>query len=270
MQTYSIKDLSQFLEAMAPLATQESYDNCGLLIGHYDDTITGIVTCLDCTEEVIQEALNLGVNTIVCHHPIIFSPLKKLTYLNYTERIITKAIKNNLNIYAIHTNLDNYLVDGVNTKIAQRLGLKELESLAPLSGNFDSNTFGSGMIGNLPEPMPTSVFFDFLYHRMQTPLIRHTAFVKERIGRVAICGGSGSFLFPSALDKGADVFVTSDYKYHQFFDAEDKIIIADIGHYESEQFTIELLHEILSRKFNNFAVYSTKIITNPIQYFFKA
>lgn len=268
MNTHTIKDMSLFLEEMAPLSTQESYDNSGLLIGRYDDTITGIITCLDCTEEVIQEALDFSVNTIVCHHPIIFNPIKNLTFQNYTQRIIAKALKNNLNIYAIHTNLDNYLINGVNTKIANILGLKDLESLAFLPGNFDSNLFGSGMIGNLAEPMKTSDFFNFLKQKMKTPLIRHTSIVKEWIGRVAICGGSGSFLFAEALRKEADVFVTSDYKYHQFFDADNQIIIADIGHYESEQFTIELLHGILSRKFNNFAVYSTKINTNPVQYFF--
>ncbi|MGA1544171.1 MAG: Nif3-like dinuclear metal center hexameric protein [Saprospiraceae bacterium] len=270
MSTHSIREMCLYLEEIAPLSTQESYDNSGLLIGKEDAAITGILTCLDCTEKVIQEAIELGVNTIVCHHPIIFNPLKRLTYQNYTERIVAKALKNNLNIYAIHTNLDHYLIDGVNTKIAKKLNLQELEALAPLPGGFDSKSFGAGIIGNLREPMKTNIFLDFLYQEMQTPLIRHTSIVKEWIGRVAICGGSGSFLFPQALKKGADIFVTSDYKYHQFFDADNEIIIADIGHYESEQFTIELLHEILSRKFNNFAVYSTKINTNPVQYFFKA
>lgn len=270
MYSHSIQELCYYLEELAPLSTQESYDNSGLLIGRLDDTITGILTCLDCTEAVIEEAKNLDVNTIVCHHPIIFSPIKTLTYQNYTQRIIAKALKNNLNIYAIHTNLDNYLIEGVNTKIADQLGLKELESLSPLSGNFDSKVYGSGMIGNLPAPIQTTAFFELLSEKMQTPLVRHTAIVKDWITRVAICGGSGSFLFPKAFSKGADIFVTADYKYHQFFDADHKIIIADIGHYESEQFTVELLHEILSRKFNNFAVYSSKINTNPVQYFFKA
>mgnify|MGYP001597868116 CR=1 FL=1 len=270
MSNQSIRDLCLYLEEMVPLSIQESYDNSGLLVGNQNDIITGILTCLDCTEKVIQEALALNVNTIVCHHPIIFSPLKRLTNQNYTQRIVAKAIKNNLHIYAIHTNLDNYLIDGVNTKIAKKLNLKELEALTPLSGDYDSNSFGAGIVGNLSVPMETNTFLEFLQQKMQTPLIRHTSIVQEKISRVAICGGSGSFLLPEALKKDADIFVTSDYKYHQFFDADNEIIIADIGHYESEQFTIELLHEILSRKFNNFAVYSTKINTNPVQYFFKA
>lgn len=270
MNNHTVKELSIYLEEMAPLSAQESYDNSGLLVGQFNETISGIMICLDCTEEVLNEALEMGCNTIVCHHPILFNPLKKLTYQNYTQRIIANALKNNLQIYAIHTNLDNYLIEGVNTKIANKLELQDLESLTPLSEKFDSKAFGSGMIGNLKKPMRVEDFFEFLIQKMQTPLIRHTSMVKEKIERVAICGGSGSFLLPRALDKKGDVFVTADFKYHQFFDADNEIIIADIGHYESEQYTIELLHEILSRKFNNFAVCSTKINTNPVQYFFKA
>ncbi|NNF22514.1 MAG: Nif3-like dinuclear metal center hexameric protein, partial [Saprospiraceae bacterium] len=323
---------------------------------------------LDTTEEVIEEALKLGCNLIVSHHPIIFKGLKKLTGSNYVQRTVLKSIRNNIAIYTIHTNLDN-VSGGVNDKICQQLGLIDTEILLPKSGTLsklvtfipkqnaekvlkslfnsgvgeigeydhcsftidgigtfrpgqdaspivgkagknetvhesrvevifpsylwpkvkrslinahpydeaayyltgldnDNNQVGSGMVGNLPTPMDPAEFLSFVKERMDTPLIRHTEPPKGRkVEKIAVCGGSGSFLIPSAVGSGADVFITGDVKYHEFFDADGKIMIADIGHYESEAFTKDLLHDLLTKKFNTFALHLSKTVTNPINYF---
>ncbi|CAN5616156.1 Nif3-like dinuclear metal center hexameric protein [soil metagenome] len=355
------------LEDLAPSSLQESYDNAGLITGHEQQDITGILVCLDSTEAIIDEAIHKGCNLIVAHHPIVFSGIKKLNGKNYVERTIIKAIKNEIAIYAIHTNLDN-VMNGVNRKIAETLGLENLKILSPTAGklkklvtyvphaqleevrdalftagagtlgNYDqcsfnlegSGTFragvnanpyvgkigerhtenetrievifedwkenqilkalktnhpyeeiafdiyslnnshlqiGAGMIGELNEPISTPDFLNQLKIRMNAQGIRHTKAIQPFIKKVAVCGGSGSFLLKNAIAAGADVFVTSDFKYHQFFDADDKILIADIGHFESEQFTIDLIGAYLREKFTKFAVHLTELNTNPINYY---
>lgn len=363
-----VKDIIQTIETFAPAAYQESYDNCGLQVGELNDEVNGILITLDVTEDVVDEAIARGCNMIVAHHPLIFSGLKKIMGRNYVERIVKKAIKNDINIFAAHTNLDN-MRHGVNAKIAAKLGLintsilqpkasllSKLQTYVPIAnaeavrdalfaagagqiGNYTecsfningSGTFrpaananpaigkaggerewvnevkieapiekhaerrvlqalraahpyeevayeiiplanmhqeiGAGMIGSLPQPMNELQFLALVKETMKTGCIRHTALLNKKIERVAICGGSGSFLLNDALQAGADVFITADYKYHQFFDAAGKIIIADIGHYESEQFTSEIFEEILNEKFPNFAVLLSNLITNPVKYF---
>lgn len=347
-----IKDVISYLEAIAPPVYQESYDNAGLITGMPTTAVKGVLVCLDATEAVLDEAIELGCNLIVAHHPIVFRGLKKITGRNYVERVIIKAIKNDLAIFAAHTNLDNVFQQGVNSRIAKRLGLinrqilapkqvsKKLQIFTPASlaiplqealvsigvgqiegireaGYFaesgssqmingearvkleiafpiaiqravlrtvkkfqaeakinydlfamevDTPEIGSGMIGLLPEPMEAGAFLHYLKERMQANCVRHTALLNQPIEKVALCGGAGGFLLPHAIRQGAQIFVTADYKYHEFFDADGKIIIADIGHYESEQFTIQLLDEIISQKFSNFAVHCTKVSTNPVYY----
>jgi dinuclear metal center YbgI/SA1388 family protein len=361
-----LSEIIRHLETIAPPSLQESYDNSGLITGSPDQEITGILVCLDSTEQVIDEAINTGCNLIVAHHPIVFSGLKKITGRTYVERVIIKAIRNNLAIYAIHTNLDN-VYHGVNKRFAEKLGLENTRILSPLSGKlrklvtfvphvdaekvraaiceagagdisnysdcsfniegigtFKGNdlsnpvvgkkgelrrepetrietiypvwkereilaalrtahpyeeiayniyplenkldTVGAGLIGTLPQPMPSSLFLDRLKENMQAVVIRHTALVKKEISKVVLCGGSGSFLLNHAINAGADIFISADFKYHQFFDADGRIIIADIGHFETEQFTIDLLAELLSVKFTTFAVRLTGTQTNPIIY----
>lgn len=350
----TIRDIMRELDTIAPPVYQESYDNAGLITGHPDWQVTGVLTCLDSTEAVIDEAIELGCNVVVAHHPIVFKGLKRLTGRNYVERTVLKAIKNDVAIFAIHTNLDNVLHRGVNQRIGQRLGLEQTRILAPKSvlrklityvpftqcsqlrramlsqgaeavaileqasldtrqnglsdeDNLNGRTVrmeiqfgqgrerqmlatlqqehpyesafyeitgidnhlpevGSGLIGQLPEPMAEEDFLDFLKERMQVSCIRYTALRQKDIRTVALCGGAGGFLLRQAIGAGADVFITADYKYHEFFDADGQIVIADIGHFESEQFTIPLLKEILSEKFTTFATYSTEVRTNPIQY----
>lgn len=362
-----INNIIKELEKLAPPVLQESYDNAGLIVGDKNEEVKGILVSLDTTEEVIQEAIDTNSNLIISHHPIVFSGLKSITGKNYIERVIVKAIKNNISIYAIHTNLDN-VFDGVNKKIADRLGLDDLKilsakksSLIKLSvfvpkaavngvkdalfeagagniGNYSHCSFsstgmgsfkanenadpyvgeknklhieeelkievvlpshlqskvvssllnshpyeevaydlfpllnkskqiGSGMVGKLKEEMDESSFLTFLKEKMKTNCIRHSKLLNKKIRKVAFCGGAGDFLLESAIAQNADVFISGDFKYHRFFDAENKLVILDIGHFESEQFTIDLLVDFLKEKFSTFAIRFTEVNTNPINYF---
>ena len=363
MKLHKITDC---IESVAPLAYQESYDNAGLITGHRDMNITSALLCIDSTEEVIDEAIALGCNLVIAHHPIVFSGLKKFTGKNYVERVIIKAIQNNIAIYAAHTNLDN-VSNGVSAKIAEKLGVlngkvllpqadifKKLITFCPEAnasevrkalftagagniGKYDECSFntpgvgtfkagegavpyvgevgkhhnekeirietiypthleskllkalfaahpyeevaydliplsntspliGAGILGELKEEMDEMEFLQMVKQTMQAYGIRYTALRNKKIKRVAICGGSGSFLLPHAIRNNADIFITGDFKYHQFFDAENRIVIADIGHYESEQFTVQLFYDLLKENFNTFALHLSKINTNPINY----
>ncbi len=361
----SISDIIQVLERWAPPALQESYDNAGLICGETNVPCSGVVVCLDSTEAVIDEAIEKGFNLVVAHHPILFSGIKKLSGKTYAERAVIKAIRSNIAIYALHTNLDS-ISHGVNRKIGEKLGIGKMEILrkseqqlvqlvtyvpeenaetvrkaifaagAGAIGNYDECSFnlsgtgtfrpgpgsdpvlgnhgiresvqeqrievvlpawkkqavlealwkahpyeevayqlfktenalqdaGSGMIGFLPDAVPA---IQFLNHVKSVfgGSVRYTAPNKPMVQKIAWCGGSGSFLLQDAVRNGADVFLTSDFKYHQFFDADNQILIADIGHFENEQFTIELIYTHLKDNFPNFAGCQTGIQTNPIHY----
>jgi dinuclear metal center YbgI/SA1388 family protein len=362
-----IAEVIKCLEDFAPVILQEDYDNVGLITGNSSDDCEGIITTLDVTEDVIAEAMLKNCNLVVAHHPIIFKGLKKLNGKNYVERTVIAALKNNIAIYAIHTNLDN-VVNGVNYKIAQRLHLQNTEVLYPKEGalkklvtfsphanaeevrnalfkagagtigkygecsfsadgigsfkagegadpyvgdigkrhienetrievifpsylrehvvqslkqshpyeevafdiyslNNIRSDIGSGLVGYLSEPSSEEDLLSLLKTAFGLSVIRHTSFLHKKITKVAVCGGAGSFLIPAAKAAGADIYITSDIKYHEFFDADNTILLADIGHYESEQFTIDLLAEILQQKFPNFAVLKTETRTNPVYYF---
>lgn len=260
----TVGQLCDHLESIAPLHLQESYDNAGLITGERDWEVTGVICSLDATVEVVREAAEKGCNVVVAHHPIIFRGLKQITGTNYVGRAIIEAIRRDIAIYAIHTNLDNVLDQGVNQAIAQKLGLSDLEILAPKG---PEGTTGAGMIGQLPREMSEEEFLQFVKDRMETACVRHTKLIGLPIRKVAICGGSGSFLIENAIRSGADAYVTGDVKYHEFFDADGKLVLLDIGHFESEQFTIPLLAQIITKKFSNFAAYCTERITNPVHYF---
>ena len=201
---------------------------------------------------------------MVAHHPIVFRGLKSFTGKNYVERTVMQAIKHDVAIYAIHTNLDNVLRHGVNERIAQRLGLVDYRILAPKKA--DQPEIGSGLVGNLPTPMSELDFLRLAKKQLGAGVVKHTALLDQSVQTVAVCGGAGGFLLDRAVGAGAQVFVTADYKYHEFFDADGRIVIADVGHYESEQSTIQLLQELISSKFSNFAARCTKVRTNPVQY----
>jgi dinuclear metal center YbgI/SA1388 family protein len=259
-------EVFEFLESIAPLSLQEKYDNSGLLIGSPDQFITGAIIALDCTEEVLDEAIAKGCNLIITHHPAIFYGVKKITGANMTERIIAKAIKHDLILYAIHTNLDNTLTHGVNERIARKLGLDIDSILRPIAGIQDPS-LGAGIIGYFSNPLTENQFLHLLKDLMKAPVVRHTRLQHRPIQKVAVCGGSGSFLVEDARKAGAHALVTADFKYHGFFDAGEDLLICDIGHYESEQFTINLLQELISGNFSTFAAHCTDVNTNPVHYF---
>ena len=361
-----IKDITDYLETIAPIDYQESYDNSGLIVGDKNAPVKKALITLDATEEVIDESIREKCQLVIAHHPIVFGGLKKFNGKNYVERVVIKAIKNNIAIYAIHTNYDNVLT-GVNAKICERLGLTDVRILAPKKGllkklvtfiphqyyeevtsavyaagagnignysetgfgtpgmgtfkgnaaskpvigkagekehveevrfetiypaniegkvvaallqahpyeevaydlialdNYYSNV-GSGMVGNLKKPVDGLTFLKSVKKSLKTDCIRYTAILDKPVERVAVCGGAGRFLLNSAIGAGADVFITGDFKYHDFFDADGKITVADVGHFESEQFTKDLLAEQISKKFPTFAALISNISTNPIKY----
>jgi dinuclear metal center YbgI/SA1388 family protein len=363
----SVGQFTQLLEQWAPLALQESYDNAGLLIGNNEQEVRGILVSLDCTEQVIDEAIAKQCNLVIAHHPILFKGLRRLNGNNYVERTIIKAIKNDIAIYAIHTNLDS-VQTGVNYQIAAKIGLQQPTVLVPASGqlcklvtfvptnqlqavqqalfeagcghigNYDHCSFtlngtgtfrgngttqpfvgepnkdhqenearletvfpkwlqkkvltalqqshpyeevaydiyqlsqphlqvGAGMIGLLPNPLTQADFLKMLYKQMNVKVIRYTS-GPGMIQKVAVCGGAGSFLIGAAKAAKADILVTADVKYHEFFDGENELMIADIGHYESEFFTKHLIRDVILEKFPTFAVLLSETNTNPIQYYY--
>ena len=261
-----VKEIMEFLESIAPFDLQEKYDNSGLLTGSPEMEATGILIALDAVPSVIEEAIELGCNVVLSHHPILFTGLKKLTGDHYVEKSLIKAIQNNIAIIAIHTNLDNVIENGVNSKIAEKLGISYIEPLLIKTSRHTDYFIGAGVLGYLDEPQDTLSFLQDVKKKMNSNCLKYTRLIKESVHKIAICGGSGSFLLLEAINKGADVFITSDIKYHQFFDANDQIIMVDIGHYESEQFTIELLYDLIKKNFRNFAAHYTKTHTNPIKY----
>ena len=274
-----IHEIVSAFEAVAPLALQESYDNSGLIVGEMGTQVSKALLCLDSTEAVVDEAIAKGCDLIIAHHPIVFGGLKRFTGGDYVQRALIKAIRNNIAIYACHTNLDNVLRGGVNERIAQQLGFEAERVLRPVAADFgsvaaigrldDSDVFrtaGAGVLCNLQKPMNVLDFLQHLKAKMGVEVVKYTKCDVEMVSKVAICGGAGSFLIGDALRAGADAFITSDVKYHEFFDAEGKMLLCDIGHYESEKYTIDLFSNILSAKFPKFATIFAGTITNPIDY----
>lgn len=364
----SIKSILNYLEELAPPYLQESYDNAGLITGDYSANCTGILCTLDVTEAVIKEAIEKKCNLVVAHHPVVFKPLKRLTPNGYVERTLLMAIRNDIAIYAIHTNLDN-VAGGVNAAIARKIGLHSCKILLPKNGllsklytyvprehadkvreaifragaggigkyaecsfavegtgtfrplpgsdpfigeengkregvaevklefllpsaiqekvlaalfqshpyeevayemirlaNEDQYT-GSGLVGDLDGEPDEAAFLQKIKQVFRLKAIRHTRFVNRPVKKVALCGGAGGFLLREAMARPADVFITSDIKYHEYFEADGRILLVDIGHYESEQYTIDLLANFLQDKIPTFAVLKTETNTNPVQYF---
>jgi dinuclear metal center YbgI/SA1388 family protein len=366
MATLQLHKIISEIESLAPPSLQESYDNSGLQTGHPSMAVKGIIITLDVTEAVIEEAIAQNCNLIVAHHPLTLTGFKRLTGQSASERILISAVKNDLAIYAAHTNLDS-VKGGVSSVLADRIGLVNQRILDPRShlliklvtfvphqqaqqlrealfnagagqiGDYDQCSYnlngegtfrpgentrpfagqkgvihtepevrietvmpdylqnkviqalkaahpyeepvydlfalnnqwdrvGFGVIGDLPHPMEAEKFLHQLKDQTKTGCVRYTTTTKKEVSRIAVCGGSGSFLLKQAIRSEADVFVTGDFKYHQFFDGENEIIIADIGHYESEQFTKELFFKLLTKKFPNFAVRLSNVNSNPIKY----
>ncbi|MDG1423170.1 MAG: Nif3-like dinuclear metal center hexameric protein [Flavobacteriaceae bacterium] len=257
----TIKNVSDYLEEIAPLNQAEDFDNVGLLIGNETTEVKGVLVTLDTLEETVDEAIKKKCNLIVSFHPIIFSGLKKINGNSYVEKVVMKAIQNNIAIYATHTALDNSKV-GVSAKMCEVLGLSNNSILLPKDGGAT----GMGMIGNLPKPMKEEDFLTFTKKTFKTNGIRYSNKTGKLVKKVAVLGGSGSFAITDAIHKKADVYISADFKYHDFFKAEDKILLIDVGHYESEQFTKNLLVDYLTKKFTSFAIILSEKSTNPIYY----
>jgi dinuclear metal center YbgI/SA1388 family protein len=258
-----IKDVLSALENFAPLPLQEDYDNAGLQIGLTEAEVSGALLCLDVTEKVVDEAMRNGCNLIVAHHPLIFRPLRHISDTTYVERAVLKAIKNDIAIVAMHTNMDN-AEGGVNYKIAERLGLKGVRLMAEKS--VGDTIGGSGVVGELPEPLAASDFISLVKERFGVSVAQCNELLNRPVKTVALCGGAGSFLLGDAIRNGADAFITGEMSYHAFFGSEQRIQIVVIGHYESEQFTNEIFKTIIEERCPGVRCVLTHVNTNPINY----
>lgn len=366
MSQVCVREIMREIERYAPPALQESYDNAGLQVGDKNAPVTAVLLCLDVTEQVIDEAVSLGANLVIAHHPLLFKGLKSITGSSYVERVVMKAIRHDIAIYAAHTNLDNAW-NGVNFKIAEKLGLREVQILDPMPGkllklvvfvpvshlavvqnalfaagagevgNYDNCSFdvegsgtfraqeganpycgevgkrhierearvevilpayakgvvltalkeshpyeepaydlislenewhraGSGVVGMLETPMDEAGFLHFAKTVFNTKCVKYAGPHDRKIKRVAVCGGAGAFLARQAVASGADAFLTGEIRYHDYFEFCDRILMAEFGHYETEQYTKEIFYSIITKKFRNFAVHYTKVETNPINY----
>jgi len=254
-----VKRITDIIEQLAPLGFQDEWDNCGLQVGNPSKDVTKVLVCLDVTEEIVDEAIAKGCGLVVSHHPLIFRGLKHVTGETYQERCVIKAILNDLCIYSAHTSLDN-APGGVNYRIAEKIGLKNLEWLDPKPGV----NAGSGVCGELPSAEDADAFLARLKEAFGVDCLLHSDACGKKISKVALCGGAGAFLMPSAAAKGADCFITGELHYHDYFDPG--LMLVEMGHYESEQFTVDLLCEHIRGHFPELQVLKTEILTNPIRY----
>ena len=242
-------EVTTYLDSVFHPEYQEDYDNAGFLFGEGASEYTGALVALDLTEAVVDEALREGCSLIVTHHPFIFRGLRRLTDATADGRMVMRLAREGLSVYAAHTNLDN-LACGVNGALAARLGLTHTAVLLPRG---DDPAVGAGMIGTLPHPVACRDFLAAAKQLLGLPVLRHGGLCRSLVQRVAICGGAGSFLIGEALRHDADLFLTADLKYHDFQRTEGRMVLADIGHYESEQFAKDVIYSTISEKFSNFA-----------------
>jgi len=256
------KNIAAIIEELAPLNVQEPWDNAGFTVGNPATEVKGVLLCVDVTPEIIDEAVAKGANMVISHHPAIFDGLKRLTGVSHTERVVEKAIKNNILLYSAHTNLDS-VPQGVNWAIAGQLGLTDVQVLSP---GVAGNGTGSGVVGDLPKPIPIGEWIEFLKHTFSIPYVRHSRFCTHGVQRIAVCGGSGAFLMDDAIQAGAHCFVSAEFKHHHFYEAGNRILIADVGHYESEKCVLSIFFELLTKKMPNFAIQIAEKIHNPVIY----
>ncbi len=251
------------LEQFAPLPLQESWDNAGLQVGLTEAEVSGALLCLDVNERIVDEAIAKGCNLIVSHHPLLFRGLKQISGANDVQRTVIKAIKHDIVVVSMHTNMDNAM-NGVNWKIAEHLGLKETTFFA--SKNVEDIECGSGVIGQLPEAMAADDFILLVKKQFDVDCAMCNEVLRSPISKVAICGGAGDFLLDDAVSQGADAFITGEMHYHQYFGYEQRIQICVIGHYQSEQFTSEIFRDIIQRECPGVRTEMAETCTNPIYY----
>ena len=256
----TIKDITKVLEEFAPLAYQESYDNSGLIVGRGDKEVTSAVVCVDATEAVIDEAVRLGAGLVISHHPIIFDGIKRLNSSCYVERVVEKAIREGVALYACHTNLDS-TEGGMSHRLAAMLGVENLQLLECLpKGN------GFGVVGTLAKAVDTLEFIGHVRDVLGVGAIRYSQPTQDKVQKVAVCTGSGGSLLGAAVASGADIYVSADFKYNHFLDASGLLTIVDAGHFETEYCAINLICEEISKKIPTFALHKSKESLNPINY----
>lgn len=261
-----IRDIIGALELFAPLSLQDGFDNAGLQIGLTEDAeASGALLCLDVTEDVLDEAKRKGLNLVVSHHPLLFHPLKRIADDDEVQRCVIKAIQSGITVYSAHTNLDN-APEGVNRRIAELLGLVDCRPLEPKHLPAPWEQAGAGLVGTLPQAMAADAFMAMVKERFAVGCVRHNQWTGKAVQRVALCGGAAAFLIPRAVEAGADVFLTGEIGYHRFFGYDHQLLLMEIGHYESEQFTIDLLHDIIAKACPDLPVVHTSVVTNPIRY----
>ena len=262
------QEIFSAIEELAPLRYQESYDNAGIQVGDAEAEVTGVLLCTDVTDAVLDEAIALHHNVVVSHHPLIFHGLKKIAGHTAVERMVAKAIKHDITVYSAHTNMDNTPADGVSFKMAQKLGMIDVEVLDVhriACEDGASQCYGSGVIGTIATT-PAGELLNRVKTLFGVPTVRFSGNAETLVTRVALCGGAGSFLIDQAIQAGAHIFITGDMKYHDFQGHEHEIVLADMGHYESEQFTKEIFFDIIQKKSPTFAVAFAKLERNPINY----
>ncbi|WP_308659134.1 Nif3-like dinuclear metal center hexameric protein [uncultured Alistipes sp.] len=258
-----IKDITDVIERFAPLAYQESYDNAGLIVGRPDDEVRQALLAVDVTDEVLDEAEREGCDLVITHHPIVFHPLKRFNSADMVQRCVERAIRRGIALYACHTNLDS-APEGMSWRLAALLGIGELSVLQPSEGDPRA---GFGVVGELPESLPTVEFLRRMQQRLGVKVVRHSDLVSEQVRRIALCTGAGASLMADARRAGADLYVTADLKYNDFMFPDGEFVVADIGHFESEYCAIELLFEVLSKNLISFAVRKSGCSRNPVNYF---
>ncbi len=256
-----VREITSLIEAFAPLSLQESYDNSGLIVGRADDEVHSVLLAVDVTEAVIAEAVSEGCDMIITHHPIIFHALKRFNSASQTERCVEEAIRRGIVLYAAHTNLDS-TPQGMSWRVGEMIGLEQMQVLQ----NSSTEDAGFGVVGELPSAVPSEVFMREVMKRFGVKALRHSDIVKEKVQRVAICTGSGGSLIDQARESGADIYLTADLRYNDFMRHENAIILADMGHFESEYCAIQILFDILSKKIPIFAVRKSVRSRNPINY----
>ncbi len=247
-----IKDIINALEAVAPLSWQEDYDNAGLVLGNKNVQCSGVMICLDVFSTTIRQAINKHCNLVVSHHPVIFHGIKKIDSGSELEKVLQLALKNDIAIYCTHTNMDA-AIGGVNSVLAEKLGLHTIKAIDKSRFQQEANYLGEGAFGKLEQKLYARDYLNSVKQALGLKAIRYVGDIDKDIEVVGFCGGSGSFLIGKAIEKGCQIFLTGDIKYHDFLSAENKIILADIGHFESEQFIKEKIKEIISEKIRNFA-----------------
>lgn len=240
-----IKEVLAFMEQKCPLSWQEDFDNCGVQCGDRQKELSGIEVCFNFSEEVLNDAIEKKNNLIISHHPLIFAGLKKIEPTNEIGRMVIKAIENGLTLYSMHTNMDS-AVWGGNWLFAEKLQLSDCKVLEPHDGEPE---VGLGRIGKLPKEMELAEFIAFVKEKLQVEHLRYTGNPDLKIARVALCGGAGGSLLKTALRAGADAYLTGDLKYHDFFSADKKMLIADLGHFETEHFIKDIIFDLLKKQF---------------------